>query len=302
MRPASIAVVGATDRAGQLRRRDAGQPRAHRVPGAGLRRQPEAHRGAWAACACPPSPTCPSPSTPSWWRSRPPGWRRPSTRRARAAAAARWCSAPASARSSPGAAYHDDLVAAARRHGLPVCGPNCNGIVSPHSRTALWGDAFAVPATPPRSRWSPRAATSPSTRWPRGAGCAFTPSSPAATRRSSTAADYLRVPGRGGGRRRRRAVPGGRRRPRARRRPRRVRRCPHPGGGAQGRALGGRGARRRRPQRRAGRGPARVSQPRGRGGRGVGRRRPRAARAVQDDRHPADGGAAPDAARRGWRS
>ncbi|HEY6523498.1 MAG TPA: acetate--CoA ligase family protein [Solirubrobacteraceae bacterium] len=43
-----------------------------------------------------------------------------------------------------GRAYHDELVAAARRHGLPVCGPNCNGIVSPHSRTALWGDAFSA--------------------------------------------------------------------------------------------------------------------------------------------------------------
>ena len=35
-----------------------------------------------------------------------------------------------------------ELVAAAARHQLPVCGPNCNGIVSPHSRTALWGDAL----------------------------------------------------------------------------------------------------------------------------------------------------------------
>jgi acetate---CoA ligase (ADP-forming) len=43
-----------------------------------------------------------------------------------------------------GHGHHDDLVAAARRHGLPVCGPNCNGIVSPHSRIALWGDAFSV--------------------------------------------------------------------------------------------------------------------------------------------------------------
>ena len=34
------------------------------------------------------------------------------------------------------------LVAAAQRHELLVCGPNCNGIVSPHSRTALWGDAL----------------------------------------------------------------------------------------------------------------------------------------------------------------
>ncbi|HEY6523584.1 MAG TPA: CoA-binding protein, partial [Solirubrobacteraceae bacterium] len=48
-----------------------------------------------------------------------------------------------------GRGYHDDLVAAARRHGLPVCGPNCNGIVSPASRTALWGDAFSVPEPGP---------------------------------------------------------------------------------------------------------------------------------------------------------
>jgi acetyl-CoA synthetase len=48
-----------------------------------------------------------------------------------------------------GRGHHDDLVAAARRHRLPVCGPNCNGIVSPHSRTALWGDAFPVPEAGP---------------------------------------------------------------------------------------------------------------------------------------------------------
>ncbi len=40
-----------------------------------------------------------------------------------------------------------DLVAAARAHGLPVCGPNCNGIVRMHQRIALWGDAF-VPREP----------------------------------------------------------------------------------------------------------------------------------------------------------
>ncbi|HXD65177.1 MAG TPA: acetate--CoA ligase family protein [Solirubrobacteraceae bacterium] len=48
-----------------------------------------------------------------------------------------------------GRAYHEDLVAAARRHGLAVCGPNCNGIVSPRSRTALWGDAFSAPEPGP---------------------------------------------------------------------------------------------------------------------------------------------------------
>ena len=53
-----------------------------------------------------------------------------------------------------GRGHHDALVAAARRHGLPVCGPNCNGIVSPHSRTALWGDAFSrmTRARPGRAR------------------------------------------------------------------------------------------------------------------------------------------------------
>ncbi len=34
------------------------------------------------------------------------------------------------------------LVAAAERHGLPVCGPNCNGIVAMHARATLWGDAL----------------------------------------------------------------------------------------------------------------------------------------------------------------
>jgi acetyl-CoA synthetase len=28
---------------------------------------------------------------------------------------------------------------------MPVCGPNCNGIVSPHQRVALWGDALPLP-------------------------------------------------------------------------------------------------------------------------------------------------------------
>jgi acyl-CoA synthetase (NDP forming) len=45
--------------------------------------------------------------------------------------------------------HHRDLVAAAARHGLPVCGPNCNGIVSPHARIALWGDALSVPQPGP---------------------------------------------------------------------------------------------------------------------------------------------------------
>ncbi len=42
-----------------------------------------------------------------------------------------------------GVELNDALIAAAARHGLPVCGPNCNGIVSPATRTALWGDALS---------------------------------------------------------------------------------------------------------------------------------------------------------------
>jgi acyl-CoA synthetase (NDP forming) len=44
---------------------------------------------------------------------------------------------------SGGVGLQADLVAAARRHDLAVCGPNCNGIVAMHARTALWGDALA---------------------------------------------------------------------------------------------------------------------------------------------------------------
>ena len=36
-----------------------------------------------------------------------------------------------------------DLRAAAVRHALPVCGPNCDGLIALHSRAALWGDALA---------------------------------------------------------------------------------------------------------------------------------------------------------------
>jgi acyl-CoA synthetase (NDP forming) len=42
----------------------------------------------------------------------------------------------------PGVALQEGLVAAAQRHQLPVCGPNGNGIVSPGRRVALWGDAL----------------------------------------------------------------------------------------------------------------------------------------------------------------
>src|SRR5438045_4535072 len=42
-----------------------------------------------------------------------------------------------------GEALQRDLVAAAQRHDFPVCGPNGNGIVAVHARAALWGDALA---------------------------------------------------------------------------------------------------------------------------------------------------------------
>jgi acetyl-CoA synthetase len=41
-----------------------------------------------------------------------------------------------------GVALQHDLVAAASRWELPVCGPNCNGIVAMHARATLWGDAL----------------------------------------------------------------------------------------------------------------------------------------------------------------
>lgn len=46
-----------------------------------------------------------------------------------------------------GEQLQQELVSAAALHGLPVCGPNGNGIVSMPARLALWGDAF-VPREP----------------------------------------------------------------------------------------------------------------------------------------------------------
>lgn len=48
-----------------------------------------------------------------------------------------------------GVELNRELVAAAARHGLPVCGPNCNGIVSPRNRISLWGDALEAPEPGP---------------------------------------------------------------------------------------------------------------------------------------------------------
>jgi acetyl-CoA synthetase len=44
-------------------------------------------------------------------------------------------------------ALADELRAAAG--GMPVCGPNCDGLIALHSRVALWGDAFVPPEPGP---------------------------------------------------------------------------------------------------------------------------------------------------------
>ncbi|HTX08145.1 MAG TPA: acetate--CoA ligase family protein [Solirubrobacteraceae bacterium] len=41
-----------------------------------------------------------------------------------------------------GVGLQDEVIAVSERFGLPVCGPNCNGVVAMHSRAALWGDAL----------------------------------------------------------------------------------------------------------------------------------------------------------------
>jgi acetate---CoA ligase (ADP-forming) len=45
-----------------------------------------------------------------------------------------------------GDALQAAVVDASARHRLAVCGPNCNGIVAPGRRVALWGDTLEVAA------------------------------------------------------------------------------------------------------------------------------------------------------------
>jgi acetate---CoA ligase (ADP-forming) len=47
--------------------------------------------------------------------------------------------------SEAGVGLEQALREAAGRYSLPVCGPNCDGLVSLWSRAALWGDALAAP-------------------------------------------------------------------------------------------------------------------------------------------------------------
>ncbi len=131
--------------AGELRRADAAESRGDRLSaarsGASTRSAPRSSGGP----ACRPSRTCPTAGRRG--RRRDPGGggreRHRPGRRAWAAAA-RSCSAPGSPRSTEARELQRELVAAARRHGLPVCGPNCNGIVAMHRRVALWGDALVA--------------------------------------------------------------------------------------------------------------------------------------------------------------
>ena len=141
LRPRSVAVVGATDRPGSYGDATLRNLEALGFPGAvwGVHRPA---RRCSAGRACRRSTTCPSRSTPSSWRSRPPACRRSCARRAGAAAAASSCSPAGFAEAGAGA-----LQAELRRRGrgaaLPVIGPNCDGLVAFHSRAALWGDALA---------------------------------------------------------------------------------------------------------------------------------------------------------------
>ena len=143
LRPRSIAVVGATDRPDELRRAGAVEPGRGRLPGPGLGRESAPYLGARPAVRADASPTCPRPSTPWSSRSRRRACRRRSRRPAPADAAARSCSAPGSPRSPDGVALA--ATTSSRRRGVTTsrcAGPNCNGIVAMHARTALWGDAL----------------------------------------------------------------------------------------------------------------------------------------------------------------
>ena len=51
-------------------------------------------------------------------------------------------SMPPAQAGAAGAKLQRRLAEAARRHRLPVCGPNGNGLVALHERAALWGDAL----------------------------------------------------------------------------------------------------------------------------------------------------------------
>ncbi|MFL5861239.1 MAG: acetate--CoA ligase family protein [Solirubrobacteraceae bacterium] len=148
MRPTSIAVVGATDRAGSYAAETLVNLELMRFPGpvygVNPRRTEVMGRACVPSVADLPEPVdavvvaIPAAGVPAAVED----------------AGARGCGgavvfSAGFAEVQSGRGHHEALVAAARRHDLPVCGPNCNGIVSPHSRTALWGDALSLPQPGP---------------------------------------------------------------------------------------------------------------------------------------------------------
>ena len=138
--PARAALGGGRRRvraAGVLRRRGAAEPRAARLRRAGVRGQPAARGGARRAGV---SRARGPAGGAGRGRRRDPRGRRAGRRRAgraRWAAAARSCSPPGSPRRATATCRRGSSAAAG---GLPVCGPNGNGIVSLPDRVALWGD------------------------------------------------------------------------------------------------------------------------------------------------------------------
>ena len=243
-----IAVVGATDRPASYGAQALLQPRRGRLrrrrSGASTRSAPRCSAGR----ACRRSPTCPSRSTRWSWRSRP-----RACRRRRAGRRARLRRRGGGRRGLRRGRRRRGAAGGARRRRARATGCRCAGRTatgsSPmHARAALWGDALAAARAraggarlPERQRRRQRAR-------PRGAGCASTRWSPAATRpccRPPTTSSSWPA---SDGRRRDRAVPRGRRRPArcARRWPRCAERG-IAGGGAEGRELARRGARGRAP-------------------------------------------------------
>ena len=185
-----------------------------------------------------------------------------------------------------GTALERELAEAARRHGLPVCGPNGNGIVALHERVALWGDALR-PLEPGRvalvSQSGNVAVNTLATRRGLrlhtviscGNSAALDPADwiaqLAREEGVGSIAVYLEADGDGA----RLCAGAGR-----------VRRARRGRVGAQGRLLAGRRARGGGAHRRRGRRPARVPRARGGGRRGLGRGRARAARAGEGAGRP----------------
>ena len=149
LEPRSVAVVGATDRPGSY-----GDTVLRNLERAGFAGRSGALTRRGRACtagpACRRRRSCRSRSTRSSSRFPPPRCRRRSPRRRSAAAAARSSSPPASARSPGGASLERELAEVAGQAGIPVCGPNGNGVISVAARAPLWGDS--VPELRARAR------------------------------------------------------------------------------------------------------------------------------------------------------